>query len=600
MNSDNHTKSENPIGQALAKFDQSVQTIAADLERFAPLHAYIFQDTAEWRDLLTYKLVPHLEGEGCLIAAVAGGTNTGKSTIFNILSGSEISPMVNTAAATCHPVIAANRFRADQCLGSKLVPEFDPKPLDAAENLTDSNIDFSTLYITEVETLPDHLIIMDTPDVDSIDKRNWEVADHIRAAGDVLIAVVTGEKYKDDRIVQFFREAAATGRTLIPVMNKANPAEDFAVARKQLEEFKSDVGTDGPLFAIAHDFDIASDLDRNIEGLEDTPDLRTYLESMDVPAIKQHVFANTVTHFANSTDGFLDTLSTAKAELDETVLEYEARIDAAAESYAPAPGKEVGGLFHEFVQSKRGNIRRTIGSASAAITRGATALSRTIAKSIQKRSTLDTDEQETQDTIDEFHRNAIKQITQDTLRDCIESTRELPDHLSTLATEHFDAVDTDALLDAIIRDTLSGENISDEFREHAEVMLNAWWQDHKGKRLALEALDTVLAIMPAAIAGVAGIFTQGFGAGELALASTAAGATFGAKVMEYQFGDALFDFLSPWRKEQQEKLAAALKTHLLEPALEDLRAATEALNDERIENLRQYHNQCATAPEATA
>lgn len=594
MTTDNH------IGHALAQFESVVQSISSGLDDHVELQEHVFADTAEWRDLLTYKLVPHLEGEGCLIAAVAGGTNTGKSTIFNILSGSAISPMVNTAAATCHPVIAANRFRADQCLGSKLVPEFKPKPLDEPGHLIDSDIDFSTLYIVEVATLPDHLIIMDTPDVDSIDKRNWEVADHIRAAGDVLIAVVTGEKYKDDRVVQFFREAASTGRTLIPVMNKANPEDDFAVARKQLEEFIKDVGAEGPTFAIAHDFSISDDLERTIEGLDDTPDLRTYIEAMDVPAIKQNVFANTVNHFAASTSDFLDHLGAVKDELDDTLVQFEAIVDAASTAYAPAPGKEVGGLFHEYVQSKRGAIRRTIGSTSAAIARGASAVTRSLAKSIQKRSTLDVSEKETEETINEFHRNSIRRITQDALKACIEMNRELPEHLSGLAQDQLQDVDTDALLDSVIRDTLSGENISDEFREHAEKMLNEWWDDHRGRRLALEALDTVLAIMPAAIAGVTGIVTHGFGAGELALASTAAGATFSAKVMEYQFGDALFDFLSPWKKEQQEKLAAALKTHLLEPALTGARDAAETLSEERVEDLRQYHNHCATASETAS
>ena len=33
-------------------------------------------------------------------------------------------------------------------------------------------------------------------------------------------------------------------------------------------------------------------------------------------------------------------------------------------------------------------------------------------------------------------------------------------------------------------------------------MMTEWWADHKGKRMTLEALDTILAIMPAAIAGV--------------------------------------------------------------------------------------------------
>ena len=39
------------------------------------------EDFSTWENLFMGKLVPHLENEGCLVVAVAGGTNTGKSTI---------------------------------------------------------------------------------------------------------------------------------------------------------------------------------------------------------------------------------------------------------------------------------------------------------------------------------------------------------------------------------------------------------------------------------------------------------------------------------------------------------------------------------------
>ncbi|MBN4046812.1 hypothetical protein JYT90_00705, partial [bacterium AH-315-P07] len=511
-----------------------------------------------------------------------------------------ISPMVNTAAATCHPVIAANEMRVEQCLDAKLVPEFTPHRLEKSEDVVDSDISFSAIYIAQEDSLPDHLIIMDTPDVDSIDKRNWEVADHIRAAGDVLVAVVTGEKYKDHRVIQYFKEAAESGRMLIPVMNKANPAEDFDVARKQLEEFCSDVGIEAHCFVIAHDFEIGEDVSRCIESLEEDIDLRAYLEGLNVSEIKKEVFGQTVERFIETTAGFLDHVSDVGDDLRDKIEHFEDLAESASFEYEPAPGKEVGGLFHEFVQSKRGTIRRYIGSTSAAIVRGAAGLGRSIASGFQKRTTLDTEDgAETDESLVKFHRDAIERIARNLTRRYIEISRSMPEPAATIIGDAVDELDMDAAVDAIVADTLVSENISDEFREHAELMMSEWWKDNTGKRMTLEALDTVLAIMPAAIAGVVGIATHGFGAGEVALASTAAGAAFGAKVMEYQFGDALFDFLSPWVKEQQVLLNEALLAHLTRPCLGDLYEALEPFDGDVLDDLRRHHARCMSIEEAT-
>lgn len=588
---------QNELGQALGEFEVSLQQLRVALEPTPVLSERVFSGTDEWVALLSYKLVPHLAGEGCLIAAVTGGTNTGKSTVFNLLTRRDISPMVNTAAATCHPVIAANARRTAECLEGKLVPEFTPERLSSAQDIVNTEINFNTLYVTEEASLPDTLIIMDTPDVDSIDKRNWEVADNIRAAGDVLIAIVTGEKYKDDRVIQYFRQAVASGRKLVPVMNKANPEDDYTVARHQLKDFLSDVGIEAPCFVIPHDFSTGQNLEQQIFPLDGEGDLRSYLENLDVPAIKHQVFGQTVTRFVETTDGFLAQLGDVHDELRTVTEQFEALNEEASLEYDPAPGKEVGGLFHAFVQSKRGPIRRGIGTASAAIVRGASALGRSIVSSVKKRTQLDVESEETEASVMEFHRNAITRIAQHLARTYIEISRTVPEPMASLIASPVESLDMEAAVEAVMRDSISAESISEEFREHADIMLNSWWEDHKGKRLTLEALDTVLAIMPAAIAGAAGVITSGFGAGELALASTAAGATFGAKVMEYQFGDALFDFLSPWKREQQEQLKAALHTHITEPCLRDLYAALEAFEGEWIENLKEQHRICRESQE---
>ena len=192
------------LGHALGQFNRVLEELRGHLAATPELEAALFRNTEEWRNLLSYKLLPHFEGEGCLVAAVAGGTNTGKSTVFNLLLGRDISPVRNTAAATSRPVLAGNTPRYTQCLEGRLMPEFHAQPLEDPEVVIRSGSAPNALFAVREDSLPHRLVLLDTPDVDSIDQRNWEVADHIRAAGDVLIALLTGEKYKDDRVVQFF------------------------------------------------------------------------------------------------------------------------------------------------------------------------------------------------------------------------------------------------------------------------------------------------------------------------------------------------------------------------------------------------------------
>jgi hypothetical protein len=73
------------------------------------------------------------------------------------------------------------------------------------------------------------------------------------------------------------------------------------------------------------------------------------------------------------------------------------------------------------------------------------------------------------------------------------------------------------------------------------------------------------------------------------------GSQFVTRVMEYQFGDAMFDFLSPWKREQQERLEQALKEHISGPALRGARELAAALEGDIMDTLRRSQEECLKA-----
>lgn len=557
------------------------------------VEAMLFEHTDDWVKLLRFKLLPQLAGEKCLVVALAGGTNCGKSTVFNMLLGSSISPIRATAAATCHPVLAANAKRLADCADGHLLPEFTPVPLTDAEAVLRRDIAGDTLFTAEAATLPDHLILLDTPDVDSIDTINWEQADNIRAAGDVLIAVLTGEKYKDERVVQFFRQAAASGRWIVPLMNKADPSDDFEVARQQLEEFCEETAIDADVYCLPHDFSIAKAIEKGagpvpIPGLDGLPPLFEYLRTVDVAAVKDAVLDQTVRHFLGESDAFLSRLDETIAQFRTLAEDFRQRADQYADKYDPAPGAEIGHLFHAFVTERRGPVRRAIGQTSAAVAKQAVRLGHAARDAFIKRATLDTVEvKKAQADLDKLHGDAVEDIVRQLARSYFESSRSVREPVAGLLQAALEEVDLDAAAAAIRKEVIRDQGLSDEFRAHAQTMLEDWWESDTGSRRALETLDVVLAVTPVAMAAPMSVLTGGFGVAEtLTITAGPLAQQFVSRVAEYQFGDKMFDFLSPWRREQHDRLVRAIEQHLCAPALAEVEAVLAVLEGDGVQALR--------------
>jgi len=274
--------------------DQSPSTYAVWAERVAALCAAVEAldagiagigaerpEDAAWRGQLFEKLGPQVAGEPVLVAAVCGGTNTGKSLIANALAGMPLSRSVCEAARTRHPVASIPQTLAARADVAGLFPGFSVRPWRRDDDaLTDAE---EHLLFVRTETAgrqPDWLALLDTPDIDGTLRDNWARAELVRNAADLLIAVLTQQKYNDAVVREFFHEAARAGKTVIVVFNMLEWPEQRPRIAGWLKSFADGTGVRADaVFAIPWDRQAAErgepsfvDVSGDLEGGEAAPD----------------------------------------------------------------------------------------------------------------------------------------------------------------------------------------------------------------------------------------------------------------------------------------------------------------------------------------
>ena len=162
---------------------------------------------ADWYGNLFKKLLPQLAVEPFLVVAVTGGTNTGKSAIFNHLVGSRTSLVDPNATQTRHPVCSvAKSFLADHRQDfARVFSGFELRPWRSERDAVDDG-PANSLIVREdpAGTQSERLLLLDTPDIDGTLKENWGLAEIVRHAADVLVCVLTQQKYNDAAIRDFF------------------------------------------------------------------------------------------------------------------------------------------------------------------------------------------------------------------------------------------------------------------------------------------------------------------------------------------------------------------------------------------------------------
>ncbi|MAD61277.1 MAG: hypothetical protein CMH49_07190 [Myxococcales bacterium] len=141
-----------------------------------------------------------------------GGTNTGKSSLFNLILGQEVSAAKVTAGATKSAVVSISNVHAksyerlpknswlNQC--TPLINATDPLGVCSNELRVHSQklqayLHIRTLPLSAQDFDPEHcLILIDTPDHDSHHLNHQQIARQMLEYSDLCIYVTSAQKYK--------------------------------------------------------------------------------------------------------------------------------------------------------------------------------------------------------------------------------------------------------------------------------------------------------------------------------------------------------------------------------------------------------------------
>jgi len=156
------------------------------------------------------------------LVMMAGGTNVGKSEIFNALAGMQGALPDARSAQTKHPLAWLHRDDVAS-LSAMLAPGWTPLLLENPGDLNASDgAGERRLYLlVHGDDARRGLCLFDAPDIDSDLAANREKAHELAAASDALLFVTVTEKYNDRLCVEFLRQAVAECRDIRVVYNLA-------------------------------------------------------------------------------------------------------------------------------------------------------------------------------------------------------------------------------------------------------------------------------------------------------------------------------------------------------------------------------------------
>ena len=185
------------------------------------------------RRLFDAKIVHEIEGsfEGPLVIVIAGGTNVGKSEVFNALCGREVSLPDPRAGRTRRPAVFADRSATEAIADPNFLKGYDRMELIEPEDLHQATTGRPCFHYS-LRKAPDKkgLIFIDSPDIDSNRLDNLASATHLLAASDVIVFVTSPSKYNDEACVSFLDKTLDIGREIFVVFNLLGPEAKTVVA----------------------------------------------------------------------------------------------------------------------------------------------------------------------------------------------------------------------------------------------------------------------------------------------------------------------------------------------------------------------------------
>lgn len=179
---------------------------------------------------LESRILPHLEATDLPTVIVFGGSSgAGKSTLVNSVVGKEVSDASVLRPTTRTPVIVIH-------------PDDEPKMADHALSRMGKYV--------PVDTAIPGVVLVDAPDLDSVDDSNRALSARLIDSADLWVFVTTASRYGDAVAWDTLLEAHSRGVTCAVVLDRVSRAA-LATVRKDLATRMEEMGlSESPLFIV--------------------------------------------------------------------------------------------------------------------------------------------------------------------------------------------------------------------------------------------------------------------------------------------------------------------------------------------------------------
>ena len=157
----------------------------------------------------------------CLWVVFLGGTGTGKSTLFNAFCEMPLSATGVERPKTAGPVALAHKGCTFQ--EAFPFPEIDVETIAPEQmSLPSTGIAGKISVLKADQDAFSNLVLVDTPDLDSVEEKNHRMAKDLYSLSDAVVFVASQEKYADEVLHDFFMSVLQDEKPYFFILNKAS------------------------------------------------------------------------------------------------------------------------------------------------------------------------------------------------------------------------------------------------------------------------------------------------------------------------------------------------------------------------------------------
>ncbi len=310
----------------------------------------------------------------CLLTVIAGGTNVGKTTLINALAGGNICETSVKACSTEQAALYVHK-----------------NGLATAKSLLHGILPPDELIVTHERDELEHLILVDTPDLDGIKEANRNTFARLLERADLVLVVVTAQKYDSHALFKVLTDSMGFRRAVI-VLNRLDegmktPRELDEFVKKIVEDLhmkigaldlETPLGEELPVFRISANNALLAKTGQGGGPRWDFPKLEEYLSKKLADTIVQRISSENQAGRALETIAWVETacnLASARQAVSSLRSWKDGYLRESRDKLREAALAAVGNLAPELVRRRESAAAERLGGPFGAYVRASLAVS---------------------------------------------------------------------------------------------------------------------------------------------------------------------------------------------------------------------------------